>query len=174
MDLYTNRGHLHLLGLDLDTIQQLGDDWWAAQLDPIFSFDPSTCTIVCIQLNLVAGTLAMCSHNRPDLRSLVSKVLNFDVLYAPYPIPHSRFWVSFYFQWPFLPHRARPRFRRPQLGDHRDPAPRWRIRSPHSTPRRCKVSWDQGLNFIRLISSLGLCLQRLRVVYPASLSSLRV
>ena len=73
---------MHPLDLTLDTIQDLTDEWWAVQLDPLFTMDPAACTIVWIQLNLVAGTLAMYSHNRPDIRPLINKILSFDVLYA--------------------------------------------------------------------------------------------
>lgn len=72
--------------LSSEAIHHLTDEWWAVQLDPIFTVDTGSCTLLSIQYNLVAGTLCKYLDQRPDLRPLLDKVLKFDVLYVPSPI----------------------------------------------------------------------------------------
>ncbi|KAJ3505681.1 hypothetical protein NMY22_g17499 [Coprinellus aureogranulatus] len=67
------------LALTSDCVHQLTDRWWGIHLDPILTVDTAVWVILAIQLNLVAGTLAMYVENRPDLLLLLDQVLKFDV-----------------------------------------------------------------------------------------------
>ena len=62
------------------SILHLTEEFWDLTIDKVLCLDPAVCTLVSIQLNLVAGTLGMFIWERPDLEVLVKKLLRFDVL----------------------------------------------------------------------------------------------
>lgn len=49
-------------------------------LDPILPLDLGCFTIIAAHVNLTIGTIARCLSERPDLRSLVESLLNFDMV----------------------------------------------------------------------------------------------
>ncbi|KAJ3531123.1 hypothetical protein NMY22_g8285 [Coprinellus aureogranulatus] len=67
------------IALPMTAIRDYTDLWWGLQLNPIFAVDAAACTMLSIQLNLVAGTLTTYVDERPDLLLLLEKVLKFDV-----------------------------------------------------------------------------------------------
>ncbi|KAJ3537256.1 hypothetical protein NMY22_g5662 [Coprinellus aureogranulatus] len=69
-----------ILELTPDSIHQLTDRWWGIQLDPILAVDTAVWDILAMQLNLVAGTIAMYVEERPDLRVLLDRALRFEVI----------------------------------------------------------------------------------------------
>jgi acyl-CoA oxidase len=56
--------------------------FWQTHLDPIITMDGAATTLMSIQLNLAAGTLAPFALERPELLPLLEKILNFEVKYA--------------------------------------------------------------------------------------------
>jgi acyl-CoA oxidase len=56
--------------------------FWQMHLDPIVATDGAATTLLTIQFNLAAGTLAPYALERPELMPLLKKILNFDVKYA--------------------------------------------------------------------------------------------
>jgi acyl-CoA oxidase len=51
-------------------------------MDQIAPLDGAAYTLLAIQYNLVAGTLAPFALKRPELQSLLTRIMNFDVLCA--------------------------------------------------------------------------------------------
>lgn len=52
-------------------------------IDPILLLDGAATTLLTIQLNLVAGTIAAYAYDRPDLSLLLEKLLRFDIWSVP-------------------------------------------------------------------------------------------
>ena len=53
--------------------------FWALHSDTIHTKDGAVMTLLTIQYNLVAGTLAPYAFEREELRPLLDKIMNFDV-----------------------------------------------------------------------------------------------
>ncbi|KAG1900135.1 acyl-CoA dehydrogenase NM domain-like protein [Suillus fuscotomentosus] len=69
------------LGITLNDTLNLTQKFWDIHTDPIIVRDGAATTLVTIQYNLVAGTLAKyAATTRPDLVSLVEDILRWDVI----------------------------------------------------------------------------------------------
>ncbi|KAG2049695.1 acyl-CoA dehydrogenase NM domain-like protein [Suillus hirtellus] len=69
------------LGITLNDTLNLTQKFWDIHTDPIMVRDGAAATLVTIQYNLVAGTLAKyAATTRPDLLSLVENILRWDVI----------------------------------------------------------------------------------------------
>ncbi|KAG1814209.1 acyl-CoA dehydrogenase NM domain-like protein [Suillus variegatus] len=69
------------LGITLNDTLNLTQNFWDIHTDPIMVLDGAASTLVTIQYNLVAGTLAKyAATTRPDLVSLVEDILRWDVI----------------------------------------------------------------------------------------------
>ncbi|KAL5048226.1 hypothetical protein BDW71DRAFT_205763 [Aspergillus fruticulosus] len=66
-------------GLTAEDILHLTPRFWRMHYDPISAFDFSAHTLLTIQYNLAAGTLAPFLKNRPDLKEVMDRILSFDV-----------------------------------------------------------------------------------------------
>lgn len=64
--------------LSTNDIAAPGDKFWDMHTDPITCFDGAATTLLTIQLNLVAGTLA--SYGRPDLTPLIDAIVCFKTM----------------------------------------------------------------------------------------------
>lgn len=71
------------LGLTRADIEDLTPTYWRMNIDPILLLDGAATTLLTIQLNLVAGTIAAYAHDRPDLSLLLEKLLRFDIWSVP-------------------------------------------------------------------------------------------
>ena len=60
-------------------VTTLSEKFWELAADFIGAIDPSTTIFLTIQYNLAAGTLAPFVDGRPELRPLMTKILNFDI-----------------------------------------------------------------------------------------------
>ncbi|KAG2040701.1 acyl-CoA dehydrogenase NM domain-like protein [Suillus americanus] len=68
-------------GITLRDILDLTQKFWDMHIDPIVVLDGAAFTLLIIQYNLVAGTLAQyAATTRPDLVSLVEDILRWDVI----------------------------------------------------------------------------------------------
>ncbi|KAJ7470761.1 acyl-CoA dehydrogenase NM domain-like protein [Mycena latifolia] len=65
-----------LTALDLLT---LSPKFWQLHTDPIWSVDGAAGTLVTLQYNCCAGTLAMFARSQPELRPILQQVLDFDI-----------------------------------------------------------------------------------------------
>ncbi|KZT19609.1 acyl-CoA oxidase [Neolentinus lepideus HHB14362 ss-1] len=65
--------------LSAQDILHLSHKFWDMHLDLITTLDGAAVTLLTIQLNLAAGTLAPYAAERPDLRPLLESILSFDV-----------------------------------------------------------------------------------------------
>ncbi|KAG2095717.1 acyl-CoA dehydrogenase NM domain-like protein [Suillus discolor] len=69
------------LGITLHDTLHLTQNFWAIHTDPVMVLDGAASTLLTIQYNLVAGTLAKyAATTRPDLVSLVEDILRWDVI----------------------------------------------------------------------------------------------
>lgn len=57
----------------------LSPKFWAFHTDPIVAMDGAAATLVTLQYNCCAGTLAMFVKKHPELETLLLQVLDFDV-----------------------------------------------------------------------------------------------
>ena len=75
---------LHCLWIDFTTkdIAALSPKFWTYHRDLINPVDMAAFTLITIQYNLAAGTLAPFIEKRPDLEELMDKILGFEVSYA--------------------------------------------------------------------------------------------
>lgn len=53
--------------------------FWEFHLDPIGATDVATFTLITIQINLAAGTLAPFAENQPQYRKLLDQMLKFEI-----------------------------------------------------------------------------------------------
>ncbi|KAJ7461834.1 acyl-CoA dehydrogenase NM domain-like protein [Mycena galericulata] len=66
-------------GLRIDDIVKTSPKFWTMHTDPIWTMDGAAGSLVTIQLNLCAGTIAMYAESRPDLRQILQEILEFKV-----------------------------------------------------------------------------------------------
>nr|GAT53699.1 predicted protein [Mycena chlorophos] len=69
-----------------EDIRTLSPKFWAMHTDPIWAIDGSAAVLCTLQLNLVAGTLAMFSRKRPDVQAVLDRMLTFEIA--------GQFWVT--------------------------------------------------------------------------------
>lgn len=67
------------LGFAPNDILRLTPKFWAFHRDDICAFDISAFSLITIQCNLVAGTLAAYAKKKTEYQDLVKRVLSFDV-----------------------------------------------------------------------------------------------
>ncbi|KAI0259309.1 hypothetical protein BC834DRAFT_636721 [Gloeopeniophorella convolvens] len=65
--------------LTAEDVLFLSPKFWALHTDPIAGIDGAAATLLTIQYNLCAGTLATHVHEQPELAPLLQRVLDFDV-----------------------------------------------------------------------------------------------
>ncbi|OBZ76989.1 hypothetical protein A0H81_03428 [Grifola frondosa] len=65
--------------LSLDDVLNLTPKFWDLHMDNIVTLDSAAATLLAIQYNLAAGTLAPFAKARPELRPLMDDILKFDV-----------------------------------------------------------------------------------------------
>lgn len=65
--------------LSVEDILYLSPKFWDMHTDPIACIDASAETLLTIQYNLCAGTLATYLKERPDLAPLLKLVIDFEV-----------------------------------------------------------------------------------------------
>ncbi|TFY78617.1 hypothetical protein EWM64_g5393 [Hericium alpestre] len=68
------------IGLTVEDVDTLTQKFWDLHIDPIAHLDGAVGTLVTIQVNLVAGTLARYAHDRPSLLPLIKKLLSYDIM----------------------------------------------------------------------------------------------
>jgi acyl-CoA oxidase len=68
-----------LADFKVDDVRYLTPKFWRYHQDLINPFDMAAFTLITIQYNLCAGTLAPFLPDRPDLGELMKRILNFDV-----------------------------------------------------------------------------------------------
>ncbi|KAJ7691743.1 acyl-CoA dehydrogenase NM domain-like protein [Mycena rosella] len=66
-------------GLTVDDIANTSRKFWKLHTDPVWTLDGAAGSLITIQLNLCAGTLAMYIESRPDLRQILDDILQFKV-----------------------------------------------------------------------------------------------
>ena len=57
--------------------------FWQMHMDQIIAMDGAASTLLTIQYNLAAGTLAPFAIQRPDLQPILKKIMDFDVSLVP-------------------------------------------------------------------------------------------
>lgn len=67
-------------GLTVRDIQNCSPRFWKMFRDPLFTMDISMFTIVVVQASLVIGTLSRHLKNRPDLKTLVDRLMRFETI----------------------------------------------------------------------------------------------
>ncbi|KZT69853.1 acyl-CoA dehydrogenase NM domain-like protein [Daedalea quercina L-15889] len=65
--------------LSAEDVLYLRPKFWEFHMDNIHSMEGAVTTLLTIQYNLMAGTLAAFAQKRPELRSIMDKVLKFEV-----------------------------------------------------------------------------------------------
>lgn len=65
--------------LTAEDVVYLRPKFWALHTDTIGPLDGAAITLITIQYNLAAGTLAPHAFKRPELRPLLQKIMDFDV-----------------------------------------------------------------------------------------------
>ena len=65
--------------LSAQDVAFLRPKFWQLHTDMIASIDGAVTTLLTIQYNLAAGTLAPHAFKRPELQPLLRRILNFDV-----------------------------------------------------------------------------------------------
>ncbi|KAJ6546340.1 acyl-CoA dehydrogenase NM domain-like protein [Mycena sp. CBHHK59/15] len=65
--------------LTVDDIANTSRKFWKMHTDPVWTLDGAAGSLVTIQLNLCAGTIAMYAGSRPDLRQILDEILEFKV-----------------------------------------------------------------------------------------------
>lgn len=60
-------------------ILTLSPKFWELHIDPIMCIDGAAATLLTLQYNCCAGTLANFIKTQPDVSDVLKKVLNFDV-----------------------------------------------------------------------------------------------
>ena len=65
-----------------DDTLYLSPKFWEFHADNIHSLDGGSATLLTIQYNLMGGTLAPFAQKRPELRSIMDKVMEFEVSYV--------------------------------------------------------------------------------------------
>ena len=70
---------LFIAGLSAHDVHNLTEKFWNFHMDPIMFMDGAMASILTIQYNLAAGMLAPFAAERPELRPLMQKMLDFDV-----------------------------------------------------------------------------------------------
>ncbi|KAJ7929607.1 acyl-CoA dehydrogenase NM domain-like protein [Mycena leptocephala] len=66
-------------GLTAMDLLTLSPKFWQLHTDPIWSVDGAAGTLVTLQYNCCAGTLAMFARTQPELRPILQQVLDFDI-----------------------------------------------------------------------------------------------
>ncbi|KAF7336927.1 hypothetical protein MVEN_02129100 [Mycena venus] len=66
--------------LTVDDILTTSENFWGVHTDPILTLDGSAGTLVTIQVNLFAGTVARYASTRPDLQAVLQDALQFKVI----------------------------------------------------------------------------------------------
>lgn len=61
----------------MEDVLGLSHKFWELHQDPLMAFDGGAMTLVTIQVNLTAGTIAQQAVGRPELVSLVDDLLNY-------------------------------------------------------------------------------------------------
>jgi hypothetical protein len=69
----------HCIGLTTTDVQTLSPKFWALHTDPINPYDMAAFTLLTIQYNLAAGTLARFLPGRRDLEEVMREILDFNV-----------------------------------------------------------------------------------------------
>jgi hypothetical protein len=67
------------MGLTAMDLLTLSPKFWQLHTDPIWSVDGAAGTLVTLQYNCCAGTLAMFARTQPELRPILQQVLDFDI-----------------------------------------------------------------------------------------------
>lgn len=67
------------IGLTAKDVLTLSPKFWKIHTDPICAMDGAAGTLVTLQYNCCAGTLAMFASKQPHLRALLDRVLAFEV-----------------------------------------------------------------------------------------------
>ncbi|KAJ7777454.1 acyl-CoA dehydrogenase NM domain-like protein [Mycena metata] len=65
--------------LTIEDIVKTSSKFWKMHTDPVWTLDGAAGSLVTIQLNLCAGTVAMYIESRPDLRQTLEQILKFQV-----------------------------------------------------------------------------------------------
>lgn len=68
-----------ITALTMEDVLFLSPKFWDLHTDPIASIDGSAATLLTIQYNLCAGTLATYLPEQPSLAPLLQRVLDFEV-----------------------------------------------------------------------------------------------
>lgn len=69
-------------GLTIDDVLALSPNFWELHQDPLMAMDGGAMTLVTIQVNLSAGTIARQAVNRPELVPLVDDLLSYRKQYV--------------------------------------------------------------------------------------------
>ncbi|KAF4567435.1 hypothetical protein EYR40_006439 [Pleurotus pulmonarius] len=69
----------HAYGLTEDDIKVCTPKFWSVHVDPVTCLDGAATTLMTIQLNLAAGTIARYVDEQPHHRDLLQRMLRFDV-----------------------------------------------------------------------------------------------
>ena len=68
--------------LSIEDVLTLSQKFWELHMDKICILDGAATTLLTIQYNLVAGTLAPYAIKRPELGGVMQQILNYDISYA--------------------------------------------------------------------------------------------
>lgn len=69
-----------LADLSVEDVSNLSQKFWDMHTDPVTCLDGAATTLLTIQYNLVAGTLARYIAHRDDIKQLLTDVLTFNVM----------------------------------------------------------------------------------------------
>lgn len=72
--------------MTIDDLLTLSQKFWDLHVDPIVLLDTAATTLLTIQFNLCAGTIAQYSLQRPDLVPLVEDLLRYRKQYVLHSI----------------------------------------------------------------------------------------
>jgi hypothetical protein len=67
------------IGINASDVLHLTPKFWQYHQDPIVALDMAAFTLMRIQYNLVAGTLAPFAIDGAELRPILDRILNFDI-----------------------------------------------------------------------------------------------
>jgi acyl-CoA oxidase len=67
------------VGMQPEDVLSMTPKFWQLHLDLIFVMDMAASTLITIQYNLVAGTVALFAAERPDLQMILKELLDFNV-----------------------------------------------------------------------------------------------
>lgn len=77
-----------VLELTPQDIVSLRPKFWQMHMDLVNPIDGGATTLLTIQYNLAAGTLAPFAFSRPELQPLLKRIMNFDVLWVASWVKH--------------------------------------------------------------------------------------